>query len=146
MYTVTELPIPDRRTRLWLSDQAIAAIDEHAKQEKKPGFFLEKLTYWCRAGLPRFEPDVVRSEGNGVFRIGYNDLFRLIGFYEDDHKKDFIVIAAITKHGKKLRANERRAIRDVAEVKAKGDWKRVTQDGNYPRIAKDAGEIPREPG
>ena len=121
------------RTHVWLSQDAIDGIAEYAKKDE----FLKKLRYYAEAGFLAMEGSgrPVRHEGSGVYRVGH-DLFRLIGFYEDDTKKDFIGIATFDKHGQKLRRNERELIKGIAEIKNGVQWKRkVVPNGQYPRLA-----------
>ena len=70
-----------------------------------------------------------------MYRIGTVDsLFRIIGFYENDDKTDFIALDAFSKSGQKLSPAERRRVDEVAWVKKDGDWKKAPTL-RYPRLA-----------
>jgi len=78
----------------------------------------------------------LKHEWGGVYRIGFVDsLFRIVGFYEDASKRDFIAIDAYLKRGQKLDASQRNRIDHVVNVREQKPWKKVP-DERYPRIAK----------
>jgi hypothetical protein len=80
----------------------------------------------------------VRHEGKGVYRIGFvDDLFRLIGFYEDgtsSAKSSFICAGCFLKRGQKLDAPQREIIDEVSRIKTTGDWRKI----EYPRSAEES--------
>src|SRR5215212_8356367 len=118
-------PTVSCRTSVWLSERARTGLMEFTTTKDKPsGAFLKKLKYYAEAGF-RFhegEGQPVKSEGNGVYRVG-KDLFRIVGFYEDDRKVAFVGIATLQKRGMKLSGPDRAIIREVADVKMNGLWK-----------------------
>ncbi|HEY8665602.1 MAG TPA: hypothetical protein VIL86_03010 [Tepidisphaeraceae bacterium] len=123
-------------TAVWISDKVKSGLAEHAQtKDKKAGAFLKKLDYYAKAGFRNFEGEgcPIRHEGDGVYRIA-QDLFRVIGFYEDDKKSVYIAVATFNKGGQKLSGPEREAIQKAAEIKEKKLWRRK-DDGNYPRLA-----------
>lgn len=72
---------------------------------------------------------VVVHEGHNVYRVGFvGSLFRLIGFYEDNSKHDFIVMDAFLKKKQNLNAAERDRIAKVARIKANTSWEKVEND------------------
>lgn len=131
MYEVDDLfEGAECRTRLWVSEKVKSAIVKHARKDRKRGEALRKtLVRYVTNGFGLYEGgagETIKPEGQEVYRIGmHRDLFRIIGFYENDATKaDFIAIAAFIKDGKKLNASQRAIIDRVADVKRQQVWKR----------------------
>src|SRR4051812_6669723 len=98
------------QTRFWISDAATKAIDDYlSTRPQEAGKLAAKLKYYAQAGFLRFEGEgnPIKHEWDGVYRIAWEGLFRIVGFYEDDRKKDFIAIDAFLKKKTKLSAKER---------------------------------------
>ena len=138
MHEVVELfPNVRCRTHLWVSDAVLDRLNKRArKHQQSIARFLTVLKRYVQNGFACYEGPghPVRHEGDGVYRIGHHDLFRVIGFYEDDSRRDFIAIGCFLKRRQALNAAERRRIKDVARVKKEHLWKRRT-NGQYPRLA-----------
>ncbi len=128
------------RTRIWMSKACRKAVNDYCrKREKHRGMLLHKLKRQAEAGFGLFEgpQSPIRHEWDGVYRVGYPiDLFRILGFYEDGSRRNFIAIDAYTKHGQKLSATDRHRIDAVAKIKRDGQWRKRGHDGDYPRIAR----------
>ncbi len=122
------------KTRLWLSDAAMGIVKSWFRKHRRDvEELLQKLEHCANAGFGLYEGEgrPIRREWGGVYRIGHRaSLFRLIGFYEDDTKTDFIVIDGFKKRGQQLSQAERARIDEVARVKAQGLWRRRITDGN----------------
>ena len=122
------------RTRVWVSQKAAAAILEHDRRRGKRrkadprGEFLQALERYAANGFAHYEGAQgrpIRHEGDGVYRIGMKrSLFRIIGFYEDESRADFIAIDTFTKKGQSLSGSQRKRIREAARVKRDRLWKR----------------------
>jgi hypothetical protein len=113
------------RTRLWVSEEASAALAKFSSKQDGARF-LAKLKYYAKGGFDRFvdRQGPIRPEWGGVFRIGQPwSLFRLVGFF-DQHPSGFVVIDAFTKRGQKLSAAERERIDEVAKVKKHAMWRK----------------------
>ncbi len=118
-------------TRLWLSKKALAEAEKFSgsHDSPEPERFWKKIKHFLKIGLSLAErgtPPIVKYEWRGVYRFGlFGSLFRLVGFYEDDSKHDFIVIDAFNKRGTKLSNAQIARINAVADIKDRGDWKKV---------------------
>jgi hypothetical protein len=124
------------KTRLWVSPEALQGISDYlAKRPDEQGPLMKKLRYWTQAGFVHQEGvgEPIKHEWDGAYRIGWG-LFRIVGFYEDETKANFIAVDAFLKKKQKLSGPERARIDEVARVKRDGDWKRKQPDG-YPRLA-----------
>ncbi len=65
-----------------------------------------------------------------MYRIA-EGLSRLRGFYTSESKAEFVVIDAIVTRDRKLNAADRRAVAEVARVRADGQWpKREVNHGD----------------
>jgi len=117
------------RTRIWLSETALKELSRFRRKGDPNGVWFKKLKHHAVNGLVNAErstPPIVRHEGQGVYRIGFRDsLFRLVGFYSNGQKSEFIVIDALTKSGQKLSKAERDRIKAIADVKSSVLWRRV---------------------
>lgn len=112
-------------TDVWFSRHAKRFLEKygkkHREQTKK---LIGKIEKWAESGFSAFEgPELpIRSESDseGVFRIGYRDLLRLIGFYETEERVCFFVIDGYEKHGQSLNSADRARIKRVAKIKKQG--------------------------
>ena len=72
---------------------------------------------------------MVKHEWKQVYRVGFVDsLFRIIGFYQDQSKHDFIAIDSFLKKGQQLTAGQRKLIDQVAIIKSDALWRKVEED------------------
>lgn len=134
MHRVSELKLGGAcATRVWLSEKAQAEIRAYRKKHDPHGAFLKRMQRYAQTGFGTFEGDrgcPIRHEGNGVYRVApTGDLFRIIGFYENNARRDYIGIDAFLKTGRELTAAQRDRIRAVAKVYRDHDWERV-DDGD----------------
>jgi hypothetical protein len=139
MYEITELRLGEnRKTRLWLSAKALGDFKDFRTKGVIEGRFLSKLRWCCNVGFDMCErgsKPIVTCEWDGVYRIGFQfSLVRIIGFYEDRTKKDFIAIHVRLKHGQKLTARDRECINEVGNVRKNRLWRKAA-DERYPRLA-----------
>ena len=138
MYEVAEVFGGACRTRLWLSQGAQKEIVRFRKKGDPNGAFWKRLKRFAETGFSLYErgnDPPIRSEWGGVYRIGTVDsLFRIIGFYADDSKADFIAIDAFLKKGQRLNQAEKERVNEVVRVKKDGDWKKAPSL-RYPRLA-----------
>ena len=106
---------------------------------------MKRLMRYAQNGFLLYEgkEKPIRHEWDGVYRIGHPvDLFRILGFYEDDTKTNFIVIDAWMKGGQRLSASEQARIDAIATVKKNGLWRRKTngkENDDYPKLAEGSG-------
>lgn len=126
------------QTRVWMSEKANKGYRKFQKRNDPNGAVEACLKRCAVMGFRRAEyGDFVKHEWDGVYRFGRPDsLFRLIGFYEDDTKENFIVIDAFEKGKQRLNARERGLIDNVAAVKRNRDWEKVL-DEPFPRLVKE---------
>ena len=114
-------------TRVLLSEQVVKEFEKLRKKSKvEHERFIAKLDRYARAGFDRFEGKKrpIRSEGDGVYRVGHTEtLFRIIGFFEDDRRDSFVGIDAFRKVGTQLTAGQRDRIKNVARIKRLGTWR-----------------------
>lgn len=119
-------------TSVWISRHANRTLRKFARKHRKaiPNL-LDKVMYWATEGFKEFEGGKgcpIKPERDGVFRLGHTTLFRLLGFYENDEGKPFVIIDAILKSGTSLGSHEQGRIREVARVKAEGSWRKGKAD------------------
>ena len=104
-------------------------IEEAEAKENPPGALLKKVEKWAEVGFWNYEGkkhQPIGPEWGGVFRIGlHGGLFRLLGFYEDVRKTEFIIADAFWKKRQKLTKAEKDRIDEVARVKKEGLWRKV---------------------
>ena len=116
------------KTRLWASDAVRDAIaDFSEKRERTPGYFVGKLRYYAETGFELWIGDEkpIRREWGGVYRIGQrNSLFRVIGIFENNTRKDFIALDAYLKRGHKLGSRDKKRIDAVTKIRADSTWRR----------------------
>jgi len=112
-------------TRFWVSKQVVKAIAKRDGKERAK--LLKRLLRYAENGFWNYQGDdlPIRHEWAGVFRIGHDDdLFRIIGFYEDQNQVDFIAIDAFLKKGQDLTPAQRKRIDEVVRVKDEHDWQK----------------------
>lgn len=115
-------------TEVWCSKIVADALDQLQQGTKRERQIANKVDYYARAGFRNHEGGhgPIRSEGNGVFRIGaWGDLFRILGFYSTERKDEFIAIDAFGKREQKLRKNEKLLIERVAHIKSDKLWEKA---------------------
>lgn len=142
MQIVDELfPNAGMQTRIWISPAAAEVIEKRSRKNRESiAYLLKRLQRYAANGFALYEghQKPIRLEWGGVYRIGHpEDLFRLIGFYEDNSRRDFIVIDAFLKTGQELTASQRERISGVAKIKKENQWIR-RRHGSYPRLADNA--------
>ncbi len=122
-------------TDVWMTADAFDAIADHDGSQGQivlddPGKgLLRKIKYYSGAGFGNFEYGKgapVKHEGNGVYRVGYGDLFRVYGFYHGPKRREYIALRAHLKRKQKNTARERQVIAEVRRTKDNGDWERIT--------------------
>ena len=135
VYSVEKIFIGE--TDVWMTEAVVDEIFDHdgiASENMDlnniPAGLFKKIDYFSKAGFRNHEGkrgQPIKYEGEGVYRIGVSDLFRVYGFYEDEARKiDFIAITTWSKHGQKNTQRERDIISHVAEVKKNGSWTKNT--------------------
>lgn len=132
MHLVDQLFVgPRYATSVWISEAAKLVLDQFIEEDARTALaFLDKVDYYAQGGFHKKEGNgdwmPLRHEWDDVYRIGVvqRSDFRLIGFYEDEKKKAFIVIDGFMKTGHKLRAAQQRKIDEVARVKKESGWQR----------------------
>jgi hypothetical protein len=123
------------RTRFWVTQAVTDGIADLDKSRRQ--ILLKRLERYAKNGFWNYESreGPVKPEWRSAYRIGHaDDLFRIIGFYEDDGKANFIAIDCFLKRGQDLSRAQRNRIDAVADVKASGDWKRRTPGGTHLRL------------
>ena len=121
-------------TDVWMTGSAFDAIHEHdgteagMEPDEPDQGLLRKIRHYSTHGFGKFEgrKRPIKYEGNGVYRIGYGDLFRIYGFYNGPQRREFIAIRPHLKRGQKNTARERNAIAEVQRAKDNGDWEKIT--------------------
>jgi len=125
---IEQFPGEDCATRVWVTHPVADAIDDYVRSRGRIGRqFLDRLRRYADNGFSFYEgaKHPIRSEWDGVYRIGHPiDLFRLIGFYVDGSKTEFVVVDAYTKKGQKLTGPERARIDRAAKIKRLVTWRR----------------------
>jgi len=120
------------RTEVWISDDALAAIEKYVRKKENPrGFLLKKLKHYAMNGFENYvgSDKPIRHEWDGVYRIGHdNNLFRVLGFFDGRGDGIFISADAYLKRGQDLSAADRRRINAVARIKAEGTWRKASDD------------------
>ncbi len=128
-HTVEELYVgSEYLTSVWISEHAAAELDRLSRSPDVEKL-IDKIEYWAKSGFRKWEGAVgsgrpIVHERDGVFRLGYRSLHRVLGFYENDDKGSFIAIKAFLKKGQRLSSVERRYIEEVAKVKKQNLWAR----------------------
>src|SRR4051812_11559740 len=119
MHLVTEVPfgVPCQ-TRLWFSDVVTDGVAEAASKRVDPkGIVMKNLKRFSQNGLwnyDRGKGSPVRHEWDQVYRIRpTHSKFRIIGFYKDSTRADFIAIDAFTKRSDKLSEPETGRVNEV---------------------------------
>ena len=117
-------------TRLWLSKKALTEVEVFfgKHDDPKPQKFWKKIVHFAKNGLwlaEKTSPPILKHEWDEVYRFGiFGSLFRLIGFYADTSRHDFIVIDAFEKRGQKLIKEEHKRINTVVDIKTEGRWEK----------------------
>jgi hypothetical protein len=130
MHLVAEVPFGVTcKTKLWLSFAAAKDVDRFRRKGDPNGIFWKKVRRYCENGFEMYEisqwPPLVH-EGDGVYRLGIiESMFRIIGFYGDGGKVEFIGIDTFLKKDQDLNATEKRRVKEVIRVKKARDWKKV---------------------
>src|SRR5687768_1390260 len=91
------------RTRLWVTQTVIDGVADLDKPRRQ--ILLKRLQRYAKNGFWNHESrdGPIKPEWRGVYRIGHvDDLFRVIGFYEDGSKTNFIAIDCFLKRGQDL--------------------------------------------
>ncbi len=105
-----------------------ALIEFSQTKDNPKNAFLDKLVYFAETGFEKWIGDKrpIRHEWDGIYRIGTDrSLFRIIGFFSNNQKNEFVAVDAFLKHGQKLSAPERKKIDQAAQIRTAGQWKRV---------------------
>jgi len=120
------------QTDVWMAtDRVLREMEKLSK--KKPllvhrfGSLIKKC---ARRGFDRVPANLIRHEGDGVYAIGdrHGPLLRASGFYAAEQpKQTFVIMDFYEKHGQKLRETEKQRIAQVAEIRDKRQWVRVSQ-------------------
>ncbi|NJL30878.1 MAG: hypothetical protein HC898_04195 [Phycisphaerales bacterium] len=113
-------------TVVYATQEVEAALIEYSETKDNPrNFFLNKLKYFAESGFDKWiGPDrPIRSEGERIYRIGLDrSLFRMIGFFSDNTRKQFIVVDVFLKRGQRLGKAEREKIARAAKICREGSW------------------------
>lgn len=115
-------------TNVWVSESADRAIGKWGNS-REAGRLGDKVEYWAKSGFWKWEGSAnsgrpIVHEWDGVFRLGYQSLHRMLGFYENDNKRSFLIVDAYLKKGKGLNRTEKGYIDEVARVKKLGLWEK----------------------
>jgi glutamate dehydrogenase/leucine dehydrogenase len=120
------------QTDVWAATERVLVAMEKLRKKKAllvDRFF--KLIKKCAvAGFGNVPTNLVRHEGNGVYAIGdrHGPLLRASGFYlEGQAKQTFVIMDFYEKHGQKPREAEKERIVQVAQIRDKRQWVRVSQ-------------------
>ncbi len=118
MHIVDELfPGKPLRTRVWVTKKARKEI-ENCKYPKRE-CMLNLIEDMAQNGFGNFigDHDSIRRKDNGVYAIQRDgDLFRVIGFFENNTHTNFIAIDCFMKTGQKLGKKQRDCIAKVKKV------------------------------
>lgn len=110
------------KTQVYASESVLDALDDKSNRIAREKF-RNHLERYATNGFEIYEPDNVRHEGDGIYRIGIRgDLFRVIGFYQQG-KMVFVAIDQFKKAGQKLNASQRKRIEEVKHVRDEQLWK-----------------------
>ena len=127
------------RTRLWFSDRAAKDIARFRRKGDPNRSFWKRVQRCAENGFANYEHGVwpiVKAEWDGIYRFGVRDSrFRMIGFYKDESKRDFIVMETLTKSGQNLSGPERGRVDVVAKIKKNHHWRMVYDEEDFPRLA-----------
>ena len=120
------------QTDVWAATERVLVAMEKLRKKKAllvDRFF--KLIKKCAvASFGNVPTNLVRYEGNGVYAIGdrHGPLLRASGFYVDGQaKQTFVIMDFYEKHGQKPREAEKERIVQVAQIRDKRQWVRVSQ-------------------
>lgn len=111
-------------TRLWCSEKILEIVNVYPNQR-----FWVRVKRFYEEGFwlaERSSPPIVKHEWRQVYRIGFiDDLFRVIGFYEDQSKHDFMAIDSFRKRGQNLSKAQRKIIDHVANIRETKAYRKV---------------------
>ena len=113
------------QTRVWITKPALQEFKKYQNREQPQKKFLKKLKRYAERGFVNFEGSEgspIRHEWDGVYRISDGSLFRLLGFYENENRTDFIVIEAFLKNKTKLNSSHKDKINAIARIKRDKSW------------------------
>ncbi len=128
-HTVDPLYVgPTYVTNVWISERAVKNLKK-LSASPDVGKLLDKVAYWAESGFAKWEGSPgsgrpIVHEWDGVFRLGYRSLHRILGFYENNDKRLFVAIDAFLKKSQKLSSAERGYINEVAKIKKLDLWER----------------------
>lgn len=115
-------------TEVWISDEAERLIRQDVKDAKA---CVQKLLGFAQAGFWRLEGEenaIIRHEVGGAYRIRWRNssLFRIIGFYETEQRKCFVILDAFEKDANGYTKKQWGRIQAVAQIKQANEWRRRT--------------------
>jgi len=116
------------RTCVWISETADAFLTKKTGKghDRAINELLDKIKYWAKQGFGDFEGGEgfpIKREPDGVYRLGrHASLFRLLGFYENDDKRRFLIIDGFLKLKVGSARHEKERIRQVGLVKKAKVW------------------------
>lgn len=122
------------RTNVWAPDWVVKKIWDELGSEKAREAFATKIDGFARHGFADVSDRFVRHEGNPgggeTWRLGYknSDLFRVVGFFEDDTKRDFIALDAFYKDSDKgYSKSQRNRMKEISHTKREGEsaWQKL---------------------
>ncbi len=122
------------RTNVWASEHTMSRILAELSTKEREAF-MEKLTGCAQNGFATVSDRLVRHEGTDggghTWRFAYknSDLFRVVGFFETDQKKDFIALDAFFKDsGDDYSKAQWNRMKEISQIKLQGDkaWRRKT--------------------
>lgn len=125
-----DVPGTQVRTRLWYSKAVKKAIGDLDGSEQKS--LRKRLIRYMKHGFRHYERDdfPICSESNGIWRIGHrNDLFRIIGFYENNTDQNFIATHAFKKKGQELTSAQQEMLRQARQIREQASYQKETRDG-----------------
>ena len=115
-------------TALWVSSRVVEGIRTDCENAQA---CVEKLEGICRAGFWNVPDNIVRHEGTlgggETWRIAYKNssLFRIVGFFVDDRRQEFIAIDAFMKATSDgYAAAQIKRMKEISEIKRSENWKK----------------------
>ena len=120
---------------MWASEHLWERIKQDLNDEERTAF-VTKMTGFSEAGYQNLSPQIVRHEGNKgggeTWRVAYKNssLFRVVGFFEEANKQDFIALDAFFKDsGDDYSTAQWKRMREISEIKAQGGqaWQKTDQ-------------------
>ena len=123
------------QTNLWASDHTSEQIKQELAVDEQDNFAIKMLQFSV-AGYHGLSTSIVRHEGTKgggeTWRVAYKNgsLFRVVGFFEEANKRDFIALDAFyKKSGDDYSKAQWKRMKEISEIKQEGDtaWKRKEQ-------------------